>query len=110
MSAFVYSVDGLAFFFFSSRRRHTRFSRDWSSDVCSSDLNSGGRPFPYASNLIKFPAAPLDGGVNHSFHTPSRLNRMLSPGWKLEMPTFSNVRQGVAGESPSLALLPAGST
>src|SRR2546422_3292999 len=27
-----------AFFFFSSRRRHTRCSRDWSSDVCSSDL------------------------------------------------------------------------
>src|SRR6266700_6836837 len=29
------------FFFFSSRRRHTRFSRDWSSDVCSSDLQRG---------------------------------------------------------------------
>src|SRR2546429_2740665 len=29
---------GLFFFFFSSRRRHTRCSRDWSSDVCSSDL------------------------------------------------------------------------
>src|SRR5690606_40493224 len=28
----------IIFFFFSSRRRHTRFSRDWSSDVCSSDL------------------------------------------------------------------------
>src|SRR4030043_763642 len=28
----------LFFFFFSSRRRHTRCSRDWSSDVCSSDL------------------------------------------------------------------------
>src|SRR5687768_17896336 len=28
-------------FFFSSRRRHTRCSRDWSSDVCSSDLDSG---------------------------------------------------------------------
>src|SRR3989442_10190177 len=26
------------FFFFSSRRRHTRCGRDWSSDVCSSDL------------------------------------------------------------------------
>src|SRR5690606_40506346 len=26
-------------FFFSSRRRHTSFSRDWSSDVCSSDLS-----------------------------------------------------------------------
>src|SRR2546422_1515684 len=29
----------LVFFFFSSRRRHTRCSRDWSSDVCSSDLS-----------------------------------------------------------------------
>src|SRR5256884_2706685 len=28
----------VCFFFFSSRRRHTRCSRDWSSDVCSSDL------------------------------------------------------------------------
>src|SRR2546422_3203911 len=34
------------FFFFSSRRRHTRCSRDWSSDVCSSDL----------------PHVPVDGG------------------------------------------------
>src|SRR3712207_8482792 len=28
-------------FFFSSRRRHTRYWRDWSSDVCSSDLEAG---------------------------------------------------------------------
>src|SRR2546421_4413611 len=28
------------FFFFSSRRRHTRSDRDWSSDVCSSDLSA----------------------------------------------------------------------
>src|SRR2546430_5154884 len=28
------------FFFFSSRRRHTRFDCDWSSDVCSSDLRA----------------------------------------------------------------------
>src|SRR5699024_11464292 len=31
------------FFFFSSRRRHTRSKRDWSSDVCSSDLGEGVR-------------------------------------------------------------------
>src|SRR5215208_1310096 len=31
-------VGGRSFFFFSSRRRHTRWPRDWSSDVCSSDL------------------------------------------------------------------------
>src|SRR6266478_142647 len=30
----------MIFFFFSSRRRHTRFDCDWSSDVCSSDLNA----------------------------------------------------------------------
>src|SRR5690625_731321 len=30
------------FFFFSSRRRHTRWPRDWSSDVCSSDLAFDG--------------------------------------------------------------------
>src|SRR3712207_6969939 len=34
-------VDGKrVFFFFSSKRRHTGYWRDWSSDVCSSDLNS----------------------------------------------------------------------
>src|SRR3712207_4357613 len=32
----------MQFFFFSSRRRHTRYWRDWSSDVCSSDLPGAG--------------------------------------------------------------------
>src|SRR5271167_4622963 len=36
----------LYFFFFSSRRRHTRSKRDWSSDVCSSDLR--GTPIEHA--------------------------------------------------------------
>src|SRR5256885_2795883 len=31
-------IDSFIFFFFSSRRRHTRLQGDWSSDVCSSDL------------------------------------------------------------------------
>src|SRR3712207_7016959 len=34
-------VENFYFFFFSSRRRHTRYWRDWSSDVCSSDLIRG---------------------------------------------------------------------
>src|SRR5476651_1410126 len=38
------------FFFFSSRRRHTRYWRDWSSDVCSSDLAS---PPPGALGIAK---------------------------------------------------------
>src|SRR5204863_1674635 len=40
-SWFLFSV--FVFFFFSSRRRHTRSLRDWSSDVCSSDLKSSVR-------------------------------------------------------------------
>src|SRR5215510_6316120 len=45
MWCLVLTVDGLSgrAFFFSSRRRHTSWPRDWSSDVCSSDLRSGGR-------------------------------------------------------------------
>src|SRR5207247_3308343 len=34
-------IVALNLFFFSSRRRHTRSTRDWSSDVCSSDLHQG---------------------------------------------------------------------
>src|SRR5699024_11753640 len=34
----IFSYYYLFYFFFSSRRRHTRSKRDWSSDVCSSDL------------------------------------------------------------------------
>src|SRR2546429_38937 len=36
-------ISCIIFFFFSSRRRHTRCSRDWSSDVCSSDLADHAR-------------------------------------------------------------------
>src|SRR5437868_10723929 len=38
-------VGDLILFFFSSRRRHTRSKRDWSSDVCSSDLSNRNRWF-----------------------------------------------------------------
>src|SRR5437762_5743490 len=49
----MYDVRWSCLFFFSSRRRHTRYIGDWSSDVCSSDLQTmtqsspaaGGRPF-----------------------------------------------------------------
>src|SRR5215510_8166476 len=49
------------FFFFSSRRRHTRWPRDWSSDVCSSDLPSGRST---ASKRFSRPRwAAVDSGV-----------------------------------------------
>src|SRR5438093_6239504 len=44
--SFRYSARFLWFFFFSSRRRHTRLVSDWSSDVCSSDLAGWCRSRP----------------------------------------------------------------
>src|SRR5690606_39723422 len=51
-----------ASFFFSSRRRHTRFSRDWSSDVCSSDLVFGDLP----KHLWDLLAGREEGGTSAS--------------------------------------------
>src|SRR5690606_35207356 len=43
-------------FFFSSRRRHTRFSRDWSSDVCSSDLAITESAYPATESPVSVDA------------------------------------------------------
>src|SRR5699024_12230605 len=65
------------FFFFSSRRRHTRSKRDWSSDVCSSDLfkfsNKGDAPIIISevkptcgcsiADYTKKPVKPGESGV-----------------------------------------------
>src|SRR5690606_39812380 len=79
-----------ALFFFSSRRRHTRFSRDWSSDVCSSDLSSSTyRPLPGspgsatigrsrdASISITF-TYPASGSENRPSHSDSARARSRS--------------------------------
>src|SRR6266508_4362300 len=43
----------MMFFFFSSRRRHTRWPRDWSSDVCSSDLDGERTDYPAGSTIYR---------------------------------------------------------
>src|SRR5438067_3121433 len=52
---------GCNFFFFSSRRRHTRSKRDWSSDVCSSDLAGYSR----SSGSVPLHAARVVQSVIH---------------------------------------------
>src|SRR5690349_24247723 len=64
------------FFFFSSRRRHTRSLRDWSSDVCSSDLRKHGVAVvaysPFGNN--RMPAAPeLDEVARAHGATPAQV-------------------------------------
>src|SRR5882762_11346924 len=52
------------FFFFSSRRRHTRFKCDWSSDVCSSDLDAGALRLLHAhERLVDDDNADVSEGI-----------------------------------------------
>src|SRR2546430_13299890 len=61
------------FFFFSSRRRHTRFDCDWSSDVCSSDLGSSLDPDGYTVTVDGTSSQLI--GINGSVTFPG-----LAPG------------------------------
>src|SRR3712207_7066982 len=47
-------------FFFSSRRRHTRYWRDWSSDVCSSDLDGDLRGSSATAYTFRVPDGARD--------------------------------------------------
>src|SRR5688500_19936483 len=51
------------FFFFSSRRRHTRLQGDWSSDVCSSDLAVANAHLPDEHPRHKAEASPSSSGL-----------------------------------------------
>src|SRR5690606_39976395 len=68
-------------FFFSSRRRHTRFSRDWSSDVCSSDLLSEGAQImgaPVQAGVRSSDAANSDNGLTPQARTRNAVVRTRS--------------------------------
>src|SRR5258707_10031932 len=56
---------GIDMFFFSSRRRHTRYWRDWSSDVCSSDL-----PLPPEQACLPWHPPGLVAGVDEAGRGP----------------------------------------
>src|SRR5260370_12563250 len=59
------------FFFFSSRRRHTRFKCDWSSDVCSSDLGPTETTIWSATSRVEAGDVPVTIGPpihNTSFY------------------------------------------
>src|SRR5207302_5883457 len=60
-------------FFFSSRRRHTRFSRDWSSDVCSSDLSTTTQPVGLKiSVVVEEHHKKLEGALKKSVERTKR--------------------------------------
>src|SRR5690554_7369925 len=63
-------------FFFSSRRRHTRCGRDWSSDVCSSDLY-GGDQLGYVENFLKMMFKKPNGEFNSNPVITKALDKLL---------------------------------
>src|SRR5216684_7450675 len=104
------------FFFFSSRRRHTRCSRDWSSDVCSSDLEDGldhleslaiarrldvaaarqeAQVFAQALQVAKTSrfVGAVEVGVSRGVGPEAGI-RVIGPTLRLELPLFDR-RQGL---------------
>src|SRR5690606_39281081 len=89
---------------FSSRRRHTRFSRDWSSDVCSSDLMEYGN-YGYTDELTG--ARWTEWRINREDSVPRRHWHQDDPG------VVPNLLVNGAGSPSGLciyegSLLPAG--
>src|SRR3712207_9403117 len=73
--------------FFSSRRRHTRYWRDWSSDVCSSDLRVAG--------------GGDAGGCGDGVHGPGWLQRLGAGGVREDQAPEPQPRDGEElGEGP----------
>src|SRR5205809_2536568 len=79
----------LFFFFFSSRRRHTRCSRDWSSDVCSSDLMEAAGAVLVGALIMHvlageyaydFTGENVHDGPSRNPHDPTRMSGGSSGG------------------------------
>src|SRR2546421_3986974 len=75
------------FFFFSSRRRHTRSDRDWSSDVCSSDLvgrfyvrNAAGHPVPLSTLVRMREVNGPEFTTRFNEYRAAQINGLLAPG------------------------------
>src|SRR6266511_3728131 len=94
------------FFFFSSRRRHTRFSRDWSSDVCSSDLGRGPQ-----EPSCRDARAALSGGQRRQQNPPDGLQtRATTPAEGLSVDPTTRRRRCSEREDRAGALATARSS
>src|SRR5207302_5114121 len=76
---------------FSSRRRHTRFSRDWSSDVCSSDLHDYiTKPFEIEDLVVAVEKALDERGLRREV---ARLRKEVARPYRFE---------NIIGKSPAM--------
>src|SRR5947209_11049945 len=104
------------FFFFSSRRRHTRYWRDWSSDVCSSDLElRGAAEFRRQLRRAKRRELPGGGGERGLEERPGllpgddqRARRERLPDHRDDLHVDAQAAQGQSAIGRSAELLPLG--
>src|SRR3712207_583147 len=92
-------------FFFSSRRRHTRYWRDWSSDVCSSDLDDARLAREDLAHVAEYKA--------RAFHEEGLLEYFPAADNPFELGGFANLRRwldrarvGFSSEAAALGLEP----
>src|SRR3712207_9140598 len=91
----LYGVQSCTLSFFSSRRRHTRYWRDWSSDVCSSDLRDDLGHLKRVATEVEEVIGGADAAANKHF-LPDRDQGRLGEdgrGWCRE----KGENSGVAG-------------
>src|SRR6267378_3799301 len=98
------------FFFFSSRRRHTRSLRDWSSDVCSSDLGEvGGTAGCSGGHRHSQPQAAGDGGDDRVLCEPAGVEESVEAGAEFPRVAGGSEGDGAGGVcAPGCALREAG--
>src|SRR2546426_5556820 len=92
----------MSFFFFSSRRRHTRLQGDWSSDVCSSDLPAREEEDQLASKYVeatppRSAAEPVRTRTCHGRAT----KKTKSPTWLIACPAKRSEERRVGKECRS---------
>src|SRR5690606_34101125 len=82
---------------FSSRRRHTRFSRDWSSDVCSSDL----RPLVVPILAAEVPINQMRGATQRSIIRTTPHSTIITPAATTTEPAIMYLQRPVLRLRPS---------
>src|SRR5699024_2975088 len=92
-------------FFFSSRRRHTRSKRDWSSDVCSSDLAEGEPAVALPPLTPEQRAKALEKAAEARATRAEVKNRLKYSGGKLSEVIAEGQKNDAVGKLKVLALL-----
>src|SRR3989475_1158793 len=91
------------FFFFSSRRRHTRFDCDWSSDVCSSDLDTIKCVLAYYASIGTF-AGPKSPGSAYVIMHHIMGEHQGAGGWGFIKGGMGAITQAIAASGKRFGL------